>query len=145
MGGWEGGGAGGGGGWEARGRFNLQLGPFGLGMGPRSASHRPKHAPMVQETSPHHWGELQTHAFHVAPSHGSHCLSHEFTGLAKLMITLEKQTSQPSLVIALYMCSVRVWPLAGPIKWKRASVTIWSVYQNPVTYFFWSNYLLPHT
>ena len=48
---------------------------------------------------------------------------------------LEKQTSPPSLVIALCMCSVRVWPLAGPIKWNRPSVTIWSVFQNPVTYY----------
>ena len=39
-----GGGAGGGGGWEARGRLNPLLGLFGLVMGPRSASHRPKHA-----------------------------------------------------------------------------------------------------
>ena len=40
----EGGGVGGGGGWEAGGRLNLPLGLFGLAMGPRSASHRPKHA-----------------------------------------------------------------------------------------------------
>ena len=52
--------------------------------------------------SPHHWGEFQTHAFHVAP-HGSHCLSHEFAGSAKL--ALEKQTSPPSMVIAMCMCS----------------------------------------
>ena len=32
------------------------------------------------------------------------------------------------------MCSVRVWPVAGPIKWNRPSVTIRSVFQNPVTY-----------
>ena len=32
------------------------------------------------------------------------------------------------------MCSVRVWPLAEPMKWNRCSVTIWSVFQNPVTY-----------
>ena len=63
--------------------------------------------------------------------HGSHCLSHAFTGSAKL--ALEKQTSPPSLVIALCMCSVQVWPLAGPIKWNRPSVTIWSLFQNPVT------------
>ena len=32
-------------GWgKAGGGLNLPLGPFGLAMGPRSASHRPKHA-----------------------------------------------------------------------------------------------------
>ena len=41
MGGGE---AGGGDGWEAGGRLKLPLGTFGLAMGPRSASHRPKHA-----------------------------------------------------------------------------------------------------
>ena len=39
-----GGGADGEGGWEAAGGLNPSLGPFGLAMGPRSASHRPKHA-----------------------------------------------------------------------------------------------------
>ena len=43
MGGQEGGRAGGGGEWKARGGLNLPLGPFGLAMGLRSASHRPKH------------------------------------------------------------------------------------------------------
>ena len=38
--------------------------------------------------------------------HGSHCLSCEFTGSAKLI--LEKQSSQLSLVMALCMCSVQV-------------------------------------
>ena len=38
--------------------------------------------------------------------HGSHCLSREFTGSAKL--ALEKQTSQPSLVMVLCMCSMQV-------------------------------------
>ena len=38
--------------------------------------------------------------------HGSHCLSCEFTRSAKLV--LEKQTNQPSLVMALCMCSVQV-------------------------------------
>ena len=37
-------GAGGGGGWEVGGRLNPPLGLFGLAIGPRSASHRPKHA-----------------------------------------------------------------------------------------------------
>ena len=44
MGGREGKVADGGGGWEARGRLNLPLGLFGLGMDPRSARHRPEHA-----------------------------------------------------------------------------------------------------
>ena len=35
------GGVGRGGGWEVRGGLNRLLGLFGLGMGPRSASHRP--------------------------------------------------------------------------------------------------------
>ena len=40
-----GGGAGGGGGCvEAGGGLNHPLGPFGLAMSPRRASHRPKHA-----------------------------------------------------------------------------------------------------
>ena len=44
RGGWEGGGgAGGGGGSEAGGGLNFSLGLFGLAMGPRSASHRPKY------------------------------------------------------------------------------------------------------
>ena len=38
--------------------------------------------------------------------HWSHCLSREFTGSAKL--ALEKQTGQPSPVMALCMCSVQV-------------------------------------
>ena len=43
KGGWAGGGgADGGTGWEAGAGLNLPLGPFGLAMGPRSASHRPK-------------------------------------------------------------------------------------------------------
>ena len=35
-------GAGGGGGWESGGRLNLLLESFGLAMGLRSVSHRPK-------------------------------------------------------------------------------------------------------
>ena len=71
RGGWVGGGGvGGRGGWEARGGLNLPLGLFALAMGPRSASHRPKHAWMVKEMSPHHWDEFQIHAFHVAPPMG---------------------------------------------------------------------------
>ena len=39
---------------------------------------------------PYHWGEFQIHAFQVPPFMGPHCLSCEFTELAKL--ALEKQT-----------------------------------------------------
>ena len=73
--------------------------------------------------------------FRLMPSmqrpHGSHCLSCEFIGLAKL--PLEKQTSKPSLLMALCMCSVQVQLLAGTIKWNRPGVTIQLVFQNPVT------------
>ena len=35
----------------------------------------------------------------------------------------------------MFVCVfVFVYPLAGPIKWNRPSATIWSVFQNPVTY-----------
>ena len=51
------------------------------------------------------WGEFQTHAFHVVPYMGP-TVSVKVTGLAKL--TLEKQTSQPSLLMALCMRSVQV-------------------------------------
>ena len=44
RGGWMGGGADERGGWEAEGGLNPLLELFGLTMGPRSASHRPKHA-----------------------------------------------------------------------------------------------------
>ena len=37
-----GGGVGGGGVWEAGGGLNLPIGLFGVGMCPRSASHRPR-------------------------------------------------------------------------------------------------------
>ena len=35
-------GVGGGGRWEARGRLYPPIGPFGVAMSPRSASHRPR-------------------------------------------------------------------------------------------------------
>ena len=54
-------------------------------MSPRSASH------------PYHQGEFQTHAFHVVPSIGPLCLSHEFTWLEKR--TLEKQTSRRASIM----------------------------------------------
>ena len=37
-------------------------------MGPRSASHMPKHAQMAGIRD--QWGEFQTHTFHVVPSMG---------------------------------------------------------------------------
>ena len=36
------------------------------------------------------------------------------------------------------MCSLQVQPLAGPIKWNRPSVTIWSAFQNTVTIIVYS-------
>ena len=78
-----------------------------------------------------HWGEFQTHVF-MQRLYGSHCLSREFTRSAKL--TLEKQTSQPNLVMVLCMHSVQVQPLARPIKQNRPSVTIWLLFRNPITY-----------
>ena len=66
--------------------------------------------------------------------HGSHCLSHDFTWLAKS--ALEKQTRQLSLVLQQCMESVWVWLLAGPRKCNWPSVTFRSVFQNPVTYLY---------
>ena len=61
-------------------------------MSPTSASHRPKQAQMAYEIPRYHCSEFQTHAFHVYSTlHGSHYLSCEFTGSAKL--APEKQTS----------------------------------------------------
>ena len=37
--------------------------------------------------------------------------------------------------MTLWMCSVWVQLLAGPIEWNRPSVTIWSIFQNPVTHY----------
>ena len=54
--------------WEAIGGLNPPLRLFGLAMSPRSASNRPKHVLMAKEMSPYHWGDFQTHTFHVAPS-----------------------------------------------------------------------------
>ena len=61
-----------------------------------------------------------------------HCLSRDFTGSAKC--PLEKQTSQHSLAKTLCMGSAWVRLLAGTIKWTWACVTLWSVFQYPVTY-----------
>ena len=35
-----------------------------------AASCRPIHAQRAKETSHYHWGEFQTHTFHVVPSMG---------------------------------------------------------------------------
>ena len=59
-------------------------------------------------------------------------LSRDFTRSAKP--ALEKQTSQLSPVMQQCMDSARVWLLAGPIKCNWPSVTLWSVFQYPVTY-----------
>ena len=58
----------GGGRWAARVGLNPSLRPFRLPMNPRSASYRPKLA--SHEMSHYHWGQFQTHAFHVAHSIG---------------------------------------------------------------------------
>ena len=66
------GGMGGGGRWAAGDGLKLPLGLIGLAMSSRSASHigsntlrGPK-----RHLSHYHWGEFQSHAFHVAPSMG---------------------------------------------------------------------------
>ena len=56
--------------WTAAGRLKHPLGLFELAMSPRSASCRPKHAQRAIETSHYHWGEFQTHVFHVVPFMG---------------------------------------------------------------------------
>ena len=57
--------------------------------------------------------------------HGPYCVSSDYTLLAKF--ALEKQTSQQSLVVVLWMGSVWVQPLAEPKKWNRPRVTFRSV------------------
>ena len=73
------------------------------------------------EMFPYHWGEFQTHAFLLVPSMAPIV---SIVNLQSAKLTLEKQNSQPSLAIALCMCSVQVWSLAGPIKWNRPSGTL---------------------
>ena len=103
---YRGGWAGGGGEWEAGGGLNLLLGPLGLAMGPRSASHRPKHAWMALADVSLSLGLIADPCLPCCTPHASQCLSHEFTWSTKL--PLERQTSQPSPVMALCMCSVQV-------------------------------------
>ena len=65
-----------------------------------------------------------------------HWLRCDFTGSAKSR--LGKQTSQLSLAKTLCMGSAWVWLLAGTIKWTLLCVTLWSVFQYPVTYALYS-------
>ena len=101
-------------------------------MSPRSASHRPRHDwRALRDVSPTQGWISDPHLPSSAP-HGSHCLSRDFTQSAKP--ALEKQTSQVSPAMHQCMDSAWVWLLAGPIKCNWPSVTLWSVFQYPVTY-----------
>ena len=101
-------------------------------MSPRSASHRPRHDwRALRDVSPTQGWISDPHLPSSAP-HGSHCLSRDFTRSAKP--ALEKQTSQLSPAMHQCMDSAWVWLLAGPIKCNWPSVTLWSVFQYPVTY-----------
>ena len=95
----------GGSGWEARGKLTLPWDCLGWlwvpevpAIGPNMLKWRKRHLPITG-------GEFQTHASQVA-SPWSHCVSHEYTGSAKL--ALKQQTCQPILVIVWCMCSVQV-------------------------------------
>ena len=119
---------------ESRGRVKPSVRTvWNTAMGPRSASHTQFQTCLngIIDISLS-LGCSSDPCLPCSALHGSLCLSHVFTGSAKL--TLEKQTSQPNLVMALCRCNVQAWPLAGPIKWNRPSVKIRSVFQNPVTY-----------
>ena len=107
-------------------------------MSPRSVSHRPRQDwRALRDVSPTQ-GWISDPYLPCSALHGSHCLSRGFTWLAKS--ALEKQTRQLSLVLQQCMDSVWVWLLAGPRKCIRPSVTIRSVFQNPVTtYFAWAD------
>ena len=101
-------------------------------MSPRSVSQRPRQDwRALRDVSPTQ-GWISDPYLPSSALHGSHCLSHGFTWLAKS--TLEKQTRQLSLVLQQCMDSVWVWLLAGPRKCNWPSVTFQSVFQNPVTY-----------
>ena len=86
------GGVSGRGGWAARGRLKPPLGLFGLAMSPRSTSHRPMQtcSEGLRDVSLS-MGSISDLCLPCSTLHGSHCLTHEFTGLAKL--APEKQTS----------------------------------------------------
>ena len=103
-------------------------------MSPRSASHGPRHDwRALREVSPTQ-GWISDPYLPSSALHGSHCLSRDFTRSAKP--ALEKQTSQLSPVMQQCMDSAWVWLLAGPIKCNWLSVTLWSVFQYPVTNVF---------
>ena len=86
------------GGWEGvGGGLYLPIGLFGASMCPRSASHRPRqdwrayNARCLTNTGVN---IRPIATSHLVPSMGPHCLSCDFTWLAKP--ALEKQTSQLS-------------------------------------------------
>ena len=121
-----------GGGWEVGGGLHHPTGLFGVAMNPRSASHRPRHDwRALSDVSPTR-GWISDPHLPSSALHGSHCLSRDFTRSAKP--TPEKHTSQLSLVMQQCTSSVWVWLLAGPIKWNKPSVTLWSVFQNLATH-----------
>ena len=95
----EGSGVDGEGGWTAKGRLYHPLGLFRLAMSPRSASHRPKNALDGLRDVSLPLGSISDPCLPCSALHGFYCLSHGFTWSAKL--ALEKQTSQPSLVMPL--------------------------------------------
>ena len=129
--GWEGDGVGGGGGWEAGGGLYLPIGLFGVAMSPRSASHRPRQDWRdLRDFSPTQ-GWISDPHLPSSAIHGSHCLSRDFTWSAKP--ALEKQTSQRSPLMQQCMGSEWVWLLAEPIKSNWPNVTLWSVFEYPVT------------
>ena len=122
---------GGWGGWEAGGGLHRPIELFGVAMSPRSATHRPRHDwRALRDVSPIQ-GWISDPYLPSSALHGSHCLSRDFTRSEKP--ALEKQTSQLSLVMQQCMDSAWVWLLAGPIKCNWPSVTLWSVFQYPVT------------
>ena len=79
-----------------------------------------------------HRGEYQTHTSHLVPSMGPIVSVMTLHGRAKS--ALEKQTSQLSPLMQQCMGSVLVWLLAEPIKSNWPNVTLWSVFEYPVTY-----------
>ena len=73
-------------------------------MSPRSASHRPKHAYDGLKDISLPLESISDPCLPCSALHSSYCLSHDFTWLEKF--ALEKQTSQLSLVMPLYIGSV---------------------------------------
>ena len=128
--GWAGGGVSA---WEAGGGLKSPLRLFGLAIGPRSSSHRPKHAWMALIDVSLSLGWISHSCLPCSTLHGSHCLSPEITGSAKLALESRSvnQAREWNCVCVVYKCSHY---LAGPIKWNRSSATIRLVFENPVTY-----------